>query len=82
MALEQFQDFPARHRLVGLLSCRPYDDELSLLGRGYDSITLEPIPGEAFNFRGHDKEGHNPAWWAEKRLDGWSTDTAVQRSSG
>ncbi len=70
LSLESAQRFPARHRLVDVLSGRSVDELYSAYNEKHKYIKLNNIGAEGFNFCGSEKEDTcGSSWWAEHRID-------------
>jgi hypothetical protein len=70
LSLKSVQTFPARHRLVDVLSGRQIDAPNSATTRAFQFVNLYEMGDEGFNFRGGDDENSClSSWWAEDRID-------------
>jgi hypothetical protein len=79
LSLKAVQTYPARHRLVDVLSDRPIDAPYSATTLGFRFVTLCELGDQGnqfregdrgFNFRGGDDENScRSSWWAEHRID-------------
>jgi len=76
LSLDSVQAYPARHRLVDVLSGLSIDDPRSAIRQRYKVIKLDkinrvtPFGDHFFNFCGGDTENTCRAnWWAEPRLE-------------
>lgn len=73
LSLEAVQEYPARHRLVDILSGRPIDESYSATSQAYKFIKLnryEGDDGEFFNFCGSETENNcGSSWWAEPKVE-------------
>ena len=74
LSLDIVQTYPARHRLVDVLSGLSIDDPRSAIRQRYKVIKLNkgvtPDGDDVFNFRGGDTEiDYRVSWWAEPRLE-------------
>lgn len=74
LSLDTVQTYPARHRLVDLISGLSVDDPRSAIRQRYKVIKLVKVVGpdgeDFFNFCGGDTENTcRVNWWAEPRLE-------------
>jgi hypothetical protein len=70
LSLKSVQTFPARHRLVDVLSGRQIDSPYSATTRAFQFVNLYEMGDEGYNFRGGDDENSClSSWWAEHRID-------------
>ena len=70
LSLKNVQTFPARHRLVDVLSGRPIDAPYSATTRAFQFVKLYEMVDKGYNFRGGDDENScRSSWWAEHRID-------------
>ena len=75
LSLEAVQQYPARHRLVDILSGRPVDEPYSATSQRYKFIKLnkhddDGDDGEFFNFCGSETENTcGSSWWAEPKVE-------------
>ena len=74
LSLDSVQTYPARHRLVDVLSGLSVDDPRSAIRQRYKVIKLVKVVGpdgkDFFNFCGGDTENTcRVNWWAEPRLE-------------
>jgi hypothetical protein len=71
LSLEAVQEYPARHRLVDILSGQPVDESYSATSQRYKFIRLNRFEGDDgvyFNFCGSDTEDTcGSSWWAEAK---------------
>lgn len=72
LSIKTVQEYPARHRLVDILSGRAVDEPYSATTKKYKFIKLNKHgkdDEEFFNFCGSDKEDTcGSSWWAEPKL--------------
>ena len=73
LSLDAVQEYPARHRLVDVLSGRPIDESYSATRQRYKFIKLnkhESDDGDYFNFCGSETENTcGSSWWAEPKVE-------------
>lgn len=70
LSLKSVQTFPARHRLVDVLSGRQIDSPNSATARAFQFVNLYEMVDEGYNFRcGDDENSCLCSWWAEHRID-------------
>lgn len=73
LSLESVQEYPARHRLVDVLSGRSVDASYSATSQHYKFIKLikhEGDEGGFFNFCGSETENTcGSSWWAEPKVE-------------
>lgn len=73
LSLDAVQEYPARHRLVDVLSGRRIDEFHSATSQRYKFIKLarhDSDHGEIWNFRGSETgDNCGPSWWAEQKVE-------------
>ena len=70
LSLKSVQTFPARHRLVDVLSGRQIVSPYSATTRAFQFVNLYEMGDEGYNFRGGDDENSClSSWWAEHRIN-------------
>jgi hypothetical protein len=73
LALDAAKEFPARNRLVDILSGRSIDAPYSATSQRYQSIVLHQFKDDDqdfFNFVGSEKPGEGgTSWWAEPKVE-------------
>ncbi len=73
LSLDTVQEYPARHRIVDVLSGRPIDAFYSATSQRFGFISLnkhDSNHGEIANFRGCKTEDDcGSSWWAEPKLE-------------
>jgi hypothetical protein len=81
LSIDSVQDYPARQRLVDVLSGRTVDGPYSAMG--YKTITLSKIEGDDgayYNFFGRESENScGSSWWAESKVEKLNSGFSNQR---